>query len=443
MRLPRYPEYSSCDIQRIGELPLHWTLPPLYLRYSVELGKMLDSSKISGNSLIPYLRNVDVQWFSVNFDDLPAMDIDESELDRYTVREGDLLVCEGGEVGRSAIVPAINGVVGFQKALHRLRAHSSEEECPGFLYYTLAAAAARGVFNTGGLSTIAHLTGDQLRKYRFAKPPLEEQTAIAAFLDRETAKIDALIAEQEKLIALLAEKRQATISHAVTKGLNPDTPMKDSGVTWLGKVPAHWLVCPLKYLVTFSSGATPSKDNLDYWEGNIPWASAKDLKVEKLLDTIDHITQLAVDIGAASLLPSGTVLVVVRGMILARTFPVTKIGVPMAINQDLKGLQATKVLDSDFLAWLLRGSSDESLQRLDEAGHGTKALRMDTWSSMQLPTPPIDEQTEIVRFIETEVARLDALTAEATRGIALLKERRSALISAAVTGKIDVRQIQQ
>ncbi|HEU4774086.1 MAG TPA: restriction endonuclease subunit S, partial [Lysobacter sp.] len=135
----------------------------------------------------------------------------------------------------------------------------------------------------------------------------------------------------------------------------------------------------------------------------------------------------------------GTVLVVVRGMILARLFPVTELLVPMAINQDLKGVLAAPGLDSSFLAWLLRGTADESLTRLDEAGHGTKALRMEAWTSMALPVPPEKEQREIAAFIRRRTAELDALVQESERAIALLKERRSALIAAAVTGKIDVR----
>jgi type I restriction enzyme S subunit len=287
--------------------------------------------------------------------------------------------------------------------------------------------------------------GQELRFSNFAQVPLpvvpvEEQASIAAFLDRETAKIDALIAEKEKLITLLAEKRQATISHAVTRGLNRDAPMKDSGVSWLGEVPAHWGIAPLKYLVELRSGGTPTKDNLDYWDGDVPWASAKDLKVERLGRTTDCITQKAIDDGAASLVRSGAVVVVVRGMILARTFPVVETVVPMAINQDLKAVLPLDRLNASFLAWLLRGSAEESLQRLDEAGHGTKALRMDAWTSMQLPIPPQAEQIEIAEFLSRETARLDALCADAGRAIDLLSERRSALIAAAVTGQIDVRQ---
>ena len=288
---------------------------------------------------------------------------------------------------------------------------------------------------------MVHVTKGDLGAIKVPVPSLSEQRTIAVFLDFETAKIDALIAEQEKLIALLAEKRQSTISHAVTKGLNPNAPMKDSVVAWLGETPAHWNVMPLKYLVELRSGGTPSKDNLSYWGGDVPWASAKDLKVEKLGGTIDRITQRAVEDGAASLIRAGAVLVVVRGMILARIFPVVETLVPMAINQDLKAVLPREGLNTSFLAWLLRGSANESLQRLDEAGHGTKALRMDAWTSMQLPIPPLVEQVQLVEFISREIEKNDALKAESEKAIELLNERRSALITAAVTGQIDVRDV--
>jgi len=211
---PNVPMKDS-GIEWLGEVPAHWATPSLYMRYSSELGKMLDSSKITGDHLIPYLRNVDVQWGSINLDDLPFMDIREDEHQRYTIKAGDMLICEGGEVGRAAIVPTMDGVFGYQKALHRLRALNNDEDTK-FMYFTLLWAANTGVFNLSGASTIAHLTGEQLRKYRFPKPPVAEQTAIAAFLASETAKFDTLTAEASRAIALLQERRSALISAAVT-----------------------------------------------------------------------------------------------------------------------------------------------------------------------------------------------------------------------------------
>lgn len=281
---------------------------------------------------------------------------------------------------------------------------------------------------------------DDFSKFVLPLPSKMEQKVIGEFLDRETARIDALVAKKTRFIELLREKRQALITHAVTKGLDPNVKMKDSGVEWLGAVPEHWGISPLKHLVRFRSGGTPSKDNLEFWDGDIPWASAKDLKQEMLADTIDHLTESAIESGAASLVPSGSILVVVRGMILARLFPVVETLVPMAINQDLKALVPSEKLNSRYLAHLLRGSSAESLSRLEEAGHGTKALRMENWVSIELPVPPLHEQLAIIAMLDIQTARIDSLAEKTARSIELLKERRSALITAAVTGQIDLRE---
>jgi len=208
---------------------------------------------------------------------------------------------------------------------------------------------------------------------------------------------------------------------------------KPSGVEWLGDVPSHWHVRPLKHVARLSSGGTPDKTREDYWNGDVPWASSKDLKVAALADTEDHITQLALSEGAAQLVPAGRILVVVRGMILAHSFPVTTTLTPMAINQDLKAIEPVSDVDSAYLAWLLRGASSETSSRIDEAAHGTKVLRLDAWTSVQLPLPPSKEQRAIAAFLQDETAKTDALVTEQRRLMDLLKEKRQAVISHAVT----------
>lgn len=293
----------------------------------------------------------------------------------------------------------------------------------------------------GILAHRAAVNWNNLKGIKIPLPSSSEQLRILSFLDRETAKIDALVGEQRRLIELLKEKRQAVISHAVTKGLDPDARMKDSGIGWPGSVPSHWKLRPLKHLANFKSGGTPDKSRLDFWDGNIPWASAKDLKVAILNDTEDHITQAALDCKAAALVASGSLLVVVRGMILARIFPVVRANVAMAINQDLKAITPNEGICSDYLEFLMRGAESAILSNLDEAGHGTKALRMDKWGSMMFPVPPMDEQLRIAARAKSDCISIDNLRASAERAIELLQERRAALISAAVTGKIDVRGI--
>ncbi len=447
MSLPRYPEYKDSGVEWLGDVPSHWKVWRLKQACVVFLSNV-DKHSRDDERAVRLCNYTDVYYNERITSDLQFMEATASEeqIARFALRAGDTIITKDSEtaddIAISAYVP--NDLPGVVCGYHLSMVRPLPGTAGGFVkrLFDSAYAKARFAVAANGLTRVG-LGQYALDNVELPFPPEAEQTAIAAFLDRETAKIDALIAEQEKLIALLAEKRQATISNAVTRGLNPNAPMKDSGVAWLGEVPAHWGVVPLKYLVELRSGGTPSKDKLDYWDGDVPWASAKDLKVEKLSDTADHITQKAIADGAASLVREGAVLVVVRGMILARTFPVVQTLTAMAINQDLKAVLPRGILNPSFLAWLLRGSANESLQRLDEAGHGTKALRMDAWTSMRLPLPPLDEQAAITEFIANRTAALDALSSEAQKAIDILSERRSVLISAAVTGKIDVRQTQE
>ena len=249
LRFRPYPEYRDSGVEWLGEIPAHWDIAPVYARYEVALGKMLDAKRITGESSGKYLRNVDVQWDAVNVEGLPEMDFPRFERKRYLLHPGDLLVCEGGEVGRTALWSGELDECFYQKAIHRVRPWSDSEN-PRFFYFLMYALAKPGVFTAGGNpNTIDHLTAIQLRHYRMPFPASSEQGAIADFLDHETATIDALVARKEQLIELLQEKRTALITRAVTRGINPNVPMKDSGVEWLGEIPAHWDVRRLKLLL--------------------------------------------------------------------------------------------------------------------------------------------------------------------------------------------------
>jgi len=447
MSLPRYAVYKDSGVEWLGEVPEGWRVDRLKASITSCRNGIWGGDPTGDADDIECVRVADFDRARLVVDgDVPTLrSVTEKERADRLVTAGDLLLEKSGGGEKQPV----GQVVLYDRPTQAVcsnfvaKVTLADGMVPRFWMYQHAAAYARGV-NVGAIkqtSGIQNLDQSQYFNERGVFPSENEQSAIAAFLDRETDKIDVLIAEQEKLLTLLAEKRQATISHAVTHGLNPNAPMKDSGVPWLGEAPAHWNVTPLKYLVSLKSGGTPSKENLDYWDGEVPWASARDLKSDTLSDTTEHITAVALASGVSTLLPAGVVLVVVRGMILARTFPVTETLVPMAINQDLKAVLPKVGLNGSFLAWLLRGTAGESLQRLDEAGHGTKALRMDAWTSMRLPVPLEPEQKEIVAFIVKRTGELDSLAGEAEHAIALLKERRSALIAAAVTGKIDVRQV--
>ena len=192
-RFKPYPDYTNSGVEWLGAIPAHWEVAPVYARFEVALGKMLDSKHIGGNSLGYYLRNVDVQWDSVNTKDLPTMDFLSKERNRYKLRFGDLLVCEGGDVGRTAIWRDNIEECFYQKAIHRVRP-ISKRDVPRFFFYLMCVLAAKGVFVAGGNpNTINRLTATQLRHYRVVFPPRHEQRAVAAYLDREITRIDALV----------------------------------------------------------------------------------------------------------------------------------------------------------------------------------------------------------------------------------------------------------
>lgn len=175
------PAYRDSGIEWLGEIPAHWKVAPIYAHYQVALGKMLDAKKNFGDSPGEYVRNTDVQWDSVNTTNLPTMDFSPQERDRYRLQFGDLLVCEGGEVGRTAIWQGTTGEYFYQKAIHRVRP-LSDQEVPRFLYYTMRMLSAKGVFVAGSNpNTINHLTAVQLRHYRILFPPRADQMLLLRF----------------------------------------------------------------------------------------------------------------------------------------------------------------------------------------------------------------------------------------------------------------------
>ena len=281
--------------------------------------------------------------------------------------------------------------------------------------------------------------------------PPNEQRTIADFLDRETAKIDTLVAKKRTLIERLKEKRTALISRTVTRGLPPDAArsvgldphpkLKPSGIDWLGDVPEHWGVKPLGYLVRFQGGGTPDKGKSEYWDGDIPWVSPKDMKRPRIADAEDHISVDGLENSPLSMVPVGAVLVVVRGMILAHSFPVAMSEMTLTINQDMKALVCCQRILPLFLYWVLVGLSRALVSLCEESAHGTRKLETATLAKFRLPIPQLNEQNAIADYLDQETEKIDQMIAKVEAAIERLQEYRTALITAAVTGKIDVRGI--
>ena len=249
-RYQKYPAYKDSGVEWIGEIPEHWEITKIRYYYDVQLGKMLQpESKTETDVEVKYLKAQHVQWNVVNHDDLPTMWASEKEIEKFAVQQGDLLICEGGEVGRSALLDGVSDVCIIQNALHRVRA--KEKSSVKYLQYFMQHVSnARWFDILCNKATIAHLTGEKLAALELPVPPVHEQQAIASFLDSRTEKIDELIAKKESLLNKLHEKSIALIIQAVTKGLDLSVPMKDAGVEWIDVIPEHWEVKRLKNIAS-------------------------------------------------------------------------------------------------------------------------------------------------------------------------------------------------
>ena len=417
-------------------LPRGWTTPPVYARYSVQLGKMLDEKRIAGTHLAPYLRNVDVQWNHINTNDLPEMDFSAEDRERFSLRSGDLLVCEGGEVGRTALWDGRLSECYFQKAIHRLRPITESDE-PRFFRYFMQFAVHSGLFALSTASTIQHLPAEKLRVVRYPSPPRSQQRAIADYLDRETARLDALVAAKERVLKLLAEKRRALLTRAVARGLAPHVPLRDSGIPWLGEIPAHWSSTRLRFLGRFKGGAGFPHGEQGLRNEDLPFFKVKDLSQSDqssvLTDTDNSISYPTAEQLGAFVFPAGTIVFAkVGAALLLSRFRV--LGSPGCIDNNMMGFMVNEALcDRDYALTVMR------LFNFAEVVNpgAVPSLNEEQIGDQLVALPPLREQRDICARLTTATSQLDAVSSCTERTISLLKERRSALIAAAVTGQID------
>ena len=311
----------------------------------------------------------------------------------------------------------------------------------GFLSWLLQSEPVRALLASRVESaTRSHqrVNPDDITKLRARLPAAVDQTRIANFLDEKTARIDALIGEKEGLLYSVSELFKARLGTAVVEGLRDGARLTPAARKGFEAVREDWELIPIKHIVTAGGGMTPSKDKAEFWDGEIPWVSPKDMKRFVLHDSEDHITDEAVRSTSLRLYPIDSVLVVVRGMILAHTFPVALNAIPVTINQDMKALRTNARMSPKYLAWMLRGLAPLMLSLTEESAHGTKALRTDQWATQHVPVPPCDEQAALVSQFEEWEQEAIELRAHLEEHVALLREYRASLISAAVTGQLDI-----
>jgi type I restriction enzyme S subunit len=441
MSLPAYKQYKKAGSDWLAEVPSHWDVLPcraiVHERTDKnEEGANQDYLSLMANvGVIPYEEKGDVG-------NKKPEDLSKCKL----VSKGDLVINSMNYGIGSYGLSNYSGVCSPVYIVLRPRLDKIHARFAFRIFQNRAFQTYAQSFGNGILEHRAAINWDILKNIPIGVPPLEEQEAVLQFLDHETSKIDALIAEQIKLLELLAEKRQATISHAVTRGLNPEVSMKDTGMAWLRNVPAHWTILPFRRAISKieqgwspNAGAEPRRD--DEW-GVLKISAVKsgrflEQENKALLD--DTTPDVSIQISPGDLLLTrantpdlvGDCCVVPEGA-----------GSKLMMSDLIYRIKVNADCDPRFLCHFLVSDIGRAQIKSDARGSSMTMAKISQGhiSAWTVCVPPLAEQAAIVAFLTAEAIKLDALKAEAERAIDLLKEHRSALISAAVTGKIDVRE---
>lgn len=433
MSLPRYAEYKESGVPWLGEVPAHWV--PLKVKAFTQFcggGTPSRENLAFWNGDIPWVSPKDMKVERIEGAEERITDEGLSNSSSSLVDSGRLLMVVRSGILKHTIPVAINDVpVALNQDMKALRFKEQSATSEFFLRWVqglnnalLLAWAKQG-------ATVESIEHNYLAETLVPLPPLSEQSTIAAFLDRETGKIDALIAEQEKLLTLLAEKRQATVSHAVTRGLNPNAPMKDSGVQWLGDVPSHWEVKGVSRSFKAKKGGNAAELTKEYCatiEGEYPVFSGQ-TENEGVMGFIDRYEFDAAD--------DGWILSTTVG---AKAMSVKHLKGRFSLSQNCMVILPV-VGDVVTRFFFYHFQPLFSYERRMIPDHMQPSFRMEDLYRYKVAIPPKDEQRAIASFLDSEVEKLDGLRLEVEHAIALLKERRSVLIAAAVTGKIDVREV--
>ena len=365
-----------------------------------------------------------------------------SELHCLNVYPGDLMISRLNEpIGRACIIPDTESryVVAVDNVILRPNANYNKK----FIMYGMNAdgyAEHANMIARG--ATMSRISRSQLGQFWLAFPNIGEQQAIADFLDKECAQIDSIAADLEKQIALLQQYKKSLITETVTKGLDKSVPMKDSGVEWIGEIPEHWEISRVRHLASLCSGATPSKDVLSYWEGNIPWVSSQEVKSDIIKDTSLHISEEAINSCSTQLMPAGTLVMVVRSGILQHTIPVALLGVPATINQDIKAFQFNHLMLPAYFKYYIQGENDALLSVIIKDKTTVESVDNQLLLSLKIMVPPIEEQKAIVAFLNYKCGYIDKILNDKQEQLNLLMQHKKSLIYEYVTGKKRVKEVQ-
>ena len=435
----RYGKYKDSGIEWIGDVPEHWSVNKLgYLLEKNDGGVWGDDPKENGLIVLRSTEiTLDGRW---NINEPAKRSLSNKEFNNALLKKGDLLLTKssGSEqhIGKTAI--ADDSVAdlrcAFSNFMQRLR--TKRMISPNYLYYFLNNNGREQLLYLSTTTTgLKNLSGSIINNLKIQVPTINEQHIITNYLNKKTSEIDSLIADKEELIKKLEEYKQSIITEAVTKGLNPDVKMKDSGIEWIGEIPEHWSIVKMRYLLDkIKTGSTPTTQNQSYFDGDIDWFTPADFVDIKLASSKRKISLQALIDGEAILFEENTVLLVGIGATIGKVAMTNK---KCSSNQQITGLttKSNRMLPLYLTYWL---HLNQKLIKAFSNNTTLPILNNEGIRSLYCILPPLKEQTAIANYLEQETLRIDELILDIEDHKDQLREYRQSLIYEAVTGKIDV-----
>lgn len=439
MKWQAYPKYKDSDVEWLGKIPEEWEINRI--KHTTYVKGRIGWKGLKSDEFIdegPYLlTGTDFDKGRINWHRSYHVSEERYKEDPYIqLKENDLLITKDGTIGKVAIVKNLPGKACLNSGIFVTRP-TKKEYITSYMYWLLNSEVfSRFIDYTKTGTTISHLYQNVFVEFAFPRPSITEQHTIAAFLDCETSRIDNLISKKERQIELLQEKRASLISHAVTKGLDPNAKMKDSHVKWLGKIPEHWNVKRLKYLSSVNDETLEENTNPDY---EILYVDISNVDAVLGIKRKVNMAFKNAPSRARRKVKHGDIIVSTVRTYLKAITPIDNPESNLIVSTGFAVIRPICEFDSKFASFVLRASYFVDTVVANSVGVSYPAINASELITLYIALPPIPEQHDISKFLDHEMGRIDALIEKIRKSIDMLHEYRTALTSAAVTGKIDVR----
>lgn len=439
--MKQYERYKDSGIQWLGNIPRHWSVVPLKYNLSLK-GRIgwngLKSDEFKENSYAYLVTGQDFTKADIDWSKCYQIDKDRYDEDPFIqLANGDLLVTKDGTIGKVAKVSGLDKPACLNSGIFVIK-QIKKAFIQDYLYWTFVSNQLVDFnnFNSTG-STIQHLYQNVFENMPLLVPTIDEQQAIASYLDYKVGQIDAAIKEKEGMLEDLEAYRTAIISEAVTKGLDKNVEMKDSGIDWIGKIPSNWDIVKLSWVYpNIGSGTTPDTNNNNYYtDEGINWLQTGDLNDGEIIETSKHITELALKERSLRLYPKGSLVIAMYGATIGK---VGILQIDTTTNQACCVLPPNEIMSILYTKFTLQAAKEYLLQQ--SVGGGQPNISQAIIKSLLIPMPSLEEQRKIADYLQSRYEQIEKTASELQSSIEDLKSYKSSLISEAVTGKVDLRE---